>query len=234
MLVDEDGRPQQTITRNRFLLGVAGPYGHALHVRKPAARLADEPRVLTTSYSADALINEFGSAGEADLLTQYAGPLTLRVLTWLFGCPTDLGQRLLADMAHIADAADAGAAGEAGADLDECLRRLVHLKRGHPGRGVTSRLMAHSAQLSDDEVVHQLVILMGVSGEAQQNLISNALRLLLSDERFAGDLSGGSLPVEDALDEVLWADPPIANHSTAYPTREVHLDGVHLPRVNRW
>ncbi|CAM04152.1 cytochrome P450 monooxygenase [Saccharopolyspora erythraea NRRL 2338] len=180
------------------------------------------------------MINEFGSAGEADLLTQYAGPLTLRVLTWLFGCPTDLGQRLLADMAHIADAADAGAAGEAGADLDECLRRLVHLKRGHPGRGVTSRLMAHSAQLSDDEVVHQLVILMGVSGEAQQNLISNALRLLLSDERFAGDLSGGSLPVEDALDEVLWADPPIANHSTAYPTREVHLDGVHLPRVNRW
>ncbi|QUH03978.1 cytochrome P450 [Saccharopolyspora erythraea] len=180
--------------------------------------------------SADALINEFGSAGEADLLPQYAGTLTLRVLTWLFGCPPDLGKRLLADMAHIADAADAGAAAEAGADLDECLRRLVHSKRGRPGRDVTSRLMAHSAQLSDDEVVHQLVILMGISAEAQQHLISNALRLLLSDERFAGDLSGGSLPVEDALDEVLWADPPIANHSIAYPTREVHLDGVHLPQ----
>ncbi|QUH03984.1 EAL domain-containing protein [Saccharopolyspora erythraea] len=52
VLVDADGRPQQTITRNRFLLGVAGPYGHALHVRKPAARLADEPRSVTTSTTA--------------------------------------------------------------------------------------------------------------------------------------------------------------------------------------
>jgi diguanylate cyclase (GGDEF)-like protein/PAS domain S-box-containing protein len=52
VLVDSNGRPQQTIDRNRFLLGVTGPYGYALHARKPAARLADEPRVVTTSTTA--------------------------------------------------------------------------------------------------------------------------------------------------------------------------------------
>jgi cytochrome P450 len=181
-------------------------------------------------HSADTLINNFGAAGEVDLLSQYAGPLTMLVLTRLFGCPPEYGERLLADMAHIADAADADAAEAASADLDECLRRLVHFKREHPGRDVTSRLMAHSAQLSDDEVVHQLALLMGINAEAEQNLISNALHLLLSDERFAGDLSGGALPVEDALDEVLWTDPPIANFSITYPTRDVHLDGVDLPQ----
>ena len=181
-------------------------------------------------HSADTLINDFGPAGQADLLAEYAGPLTMLVLTRLFGCPPDDGKRLLANMAHLADAVDARTAEEANADLDECLRHLVRFKRGRPGTDITSRLLAHSAQLSEDEVVHQLVVLLGISAEAEQNLIANALRLLLSDERFGGDLAGGSLPVEDALDEVLWADPPVANHSITYPTREVQVGGVRLPQ----
>lgn len=179
-------------------------------------------------HSADALLNDFGSAGEADLVAQYAAPLPMMVLTRLFGCPTEYGEQVLVSMEHIADATDA--AGEANADLEECLRRFVHFKREHPGADVTSWLMTHSARLSDDEVVHQLMVLLGTSATAEQNLIANALRLLLSDERFAGDLSGGTLPVEDALDEVLWADPPIANSAITYPTREVDLAGVQLPR----
>ncbi|GAB3293293.1 EAL domain-containing protein [Parasphingorhabdus pacifica] len=52
VLVDEHGRPQWTIDRNRFLLAVTGPYGHALHAKRPAARLADEARVVTTATTA--------------------------------------------------------------------------------------------------------------------------------------------------------------------------------------
>ncbi|GAA0514771.1 GGDEF domain-containing protein [Saccharopolyspora subtropica] len=52
VLVDEHNRPQWTIERNRFLLAVTGPYGHALHAKRPASRLADEPRVLTTATTA--------------------------------------------------------------------------------------------------------------------------------------------------------------------------------------
>ena len=52
VLVDDDGRPRWTLDRDRFLLAVTGPYGHALHASKPAARLADEPRMLTTSATA--------------------------------------------------------------------------------------------------------------------------------------------------------------------------------------
>lgn len=49
VLVDEHNRPQWTVDRNRFLLAVTGPYGHALHAKRPASRLADEPRVVTTA-----------------------------------------------------------------------------------------------------------------------------------------------------------------------------------------
>ncbi|KAA5831988.1 GGDEF domain-containing protein [Saccharopolyspora hirsuta] len=52
VLVDEENRPQWTIDRNRFLLAVTGPYGHALHAKRPASRLADEPRVVTTATTA--------------------------------------------------------------------------------------------------------------------------------------------------------------------------------------
>lgn len=52
VLVDEHDRPRWSIDRNRFLLSVTGPYGHALHARRPAARLADEPRVVTTATTA--------------------------------------------------------------------------------------------------------------------------------------------------------------------------------------
>jgi diguanylate cyclase (GGDEF)-like protein len=51
VLLDESGRPQWTIDRNRFLLAVTGPYGHALHARRHAARLADEPRVIPVGAS---------------------------------------------------------------------------------------------------------------------------------------------------------------------------------------
>lgn len=52
VLVDDENRPQWTIDRNRFLVAVTGPYGHALHATRPAARLADEPRVVTTATTA--------------------------------------------------------------------------------------------------------------------------------------------------------------------------------------
>ncbi|SFT38158.1 diguanylate cyclase (GGDEF) domain-containing protein [Actinopolyspora lacussalsi subsp. righensis] len=52
VLVDEHNRPEYSIDRNRFLLAVTGPYGHALHAQRPAARLADEPRLVNTATTA--------------------------------------------------------------------------------------------------------------------------------------------------------------------------------------
>ena len=52
VLIDEHNQPQWTIDRNRFLLAVTGPYGHALHAKRPASRLADEPRIVTTATTA--------------------------------------------------------------------------------------------------------------------------------------------------------------------------------------
>jgi EAL domain-containing protein (putative c-di-GMP-specific phosphodiesterase class I) len=46
ILVDEYQRPRGSLDRSRFLLSIATRFGHALHGRKPAARLADTPRTV--------------------------------------------------------------------------------------------------------------------------------------------------------------------------------------------
>ncbi|WDF43346.1 cytochrome P450 [Streptomyces sp. T12] len=189
------------------------------------ARVAPATLRSYVEASADTLIDRIAPAGRADLLGEYAQVLPLLVFNRLFGCPADYGERLVQGMSGIFDGVDAEKANEL---LATTLLDLVTLKRRRPGPDVTSWLMAHPAELTDEEMVHTLVLLMGAGTEPQQNLIANGLRLLLSDDRFAGSLSGGSMPVEDALDEVLWTDPPIANYAVHYPIHDVVYEGVLL------
>ena len=37
------------------------------------------------------------------------------------------------------------------------------------------------------------------------------------------------MPIEDALDEVLWTDPPVANYGFTYPTYDVEREGYVMP-----
>ncbi|GLY83330.1 cytochrome P450 [Actinoallomurus iriomotensis] len=177
-------------------------------------------------HSAGELIAQFAHDGEADLVTQYARPLPILIFNQMFGCPGPLGERLAAGVKGIFDVVDAE---KAYVELVQCLIELVALKRRRPGQDVASWLLQHPVGLTDEEAMYQLVILMGAGTEPEQNLIANALHLLLSDDRFAGDVSSGSLAVDDALDEVLWTDPPLANFGITYPVRDLTLAGTHLP-----
>ncbi|WP_202425268.1 cytochrome P450 [Streptomyces sp. HUCO-GS316] len=174
-------------------------------------------------HSADTLIDRIGPKGRADLLSEYGAVLPLLVFNQLFGCPPDIGDKLVDGMSGIFDAD--GDSEKANAVLTEGVADLVALKRREPGPDLSSWLMAHPARLTDEEMMHQLVLLMGAGTEPQQNLICNGLRLLLADDRFAGDLAGGSMPVDDAIDEVLWTDPPLANYAIHYPLRDVEVEG---------
>ena len=177
--------------------------------------------------SADTLINRFAPTGRADLIADYARALPQLVFNQMFDCPAELGDRLVEGMSGIFDTVNAK---KANAVLRQAVLDLVTLKRKQPGDDVASWLISHPAKLTVEEVMHQILTLQGAGTEPEQNLIANCLRLLLSDSRFAGDLSGGSLPVEDAIDEVLWTDPPLANFGITYPVEDVDFAGTRLPK----
>ncbi|MFD0804271.1 EAL domain-containing protein, partial [Streptomonospora algeriensis] len=56
VLIDHRDRPVALIDRARFLLAVSGPYGHALHAKRPAKRLADTPRTVPRACRAMAAL----------------------------------------------------------------------------------------------------------------------------------------------------------------------------------
>jgi diguanylate cyclase (GGDEF)-like protein len=62
VLVDEAWRPQWSVDRSRFLLAVAGPYGHALHSKRAAARHADQPRLIDRAATGIELLELFGDS----------------------------------------------------------------------------------------------------------------------------------------------------------------------------
>ncbi|RJO73654.1 cytochrome P450 [Nocardia panacis] len=180
----------------------------------------------TVEQLAIPLINDFVGDGSADLIGQYAYPLIFAVLNAILGCPPDLGQQVSTAMADLFEGVETDQANQMIADA---LFELTRLKRAQPENDVTSRLIAHSAGLSDEEMIHQLVTLYGAGIEPQQNLIVNTLLLMLTDDRFAGNVLGGSLSTRDALDEVLFTDPPMANYCISYPKQPILIDEVWLP-----
>lgn len=172
------------------------------------------------------LINEFCSAGSADIVAQYAVPLVFAMVNDLLGCPSQISEKAAAAAASVFDGVHAEEANRA---FEAAVGELIEYKRTDPGPDVTTGLLRHAAQLSDDELLHQVLSFYGVGTDPVQGLIINALRLMLTDDRFGGGILGGTLSTRDAIDEVLFDDPPLPNASVAYPKQPILLDGVWLP-----
>jgi cytochrome P450 len=171
------------------------------------------------------LIDQFNGRGRADLVADYAQQLPLLVFNDLFGCPADIGDRIVFGISGIFEGSDAENANRI---LTESLLELIALKRRAPGEDVTTWLMQHEARLSDEEMIHQLVTLLAAGTEPLQNLISSMLWLLLSEEKYGGGQHAASLLVEDALYDVLWNHAPIANYGVHYPVHDVEVGGAKL------
>ncbi|MEU4596987.1 cytochrome P450 [Nocardia sp. NPDC023988] len=180
----------------------------------------------TVEQIAIPLIDSFCGTGSAELIGQYAFPLTFAVVNSMLGCPAEIGQRAAAGMAAMFEGVDADAGNTMFA---RAMADLVGLKRAAPGDDVVTRLLADPAGLDDAEMLHQVLSFYGAGIEPLQNLIVNTLRLMLTDERFAGGILGGSLSTRDALDEVLFNDPPLSNYSVSFPRQPILIDGVWLP-----
>ncbi|MEU1525901.1 cytochrome P450 [Nocardia rhamnosiphila] len=172
------------------------------------------------------LINSFCEDGRAELIQQYVFPLAFQVINYLLGCPPEIGQQVAAGTAALLEGVDA----EAGSRmLGEALMNLVLLKREQPASDITSVLLQHPVELSEEEVSHHVSQVYGTGIEFELNLIVNTLLLILTDERFGGSVLGGNLTSRDALDEVLFNDPPLANLLITYPRMPILLDDVWLP-----
>jgi cytochrome P450 len=75
-----------------------------------------------------------------------------------------------------------------------------------------------------------MVLMISAGYETTTTWIAQTLRLMLADARFAGRLRGGRLGLDDALDEVLWRDPPMSNMPARYALVDCELAGQPIQR----
>ncbi|WP_405183562.1 cytochrome P450 (plasmid) [Nocardia sp. NBC_01377] len=202
-----------------------------LRYRAPSSTAISEVNLFelqtTVEQTAISLINGFCGNGKADLLEQYVWPLVFTALNAMLGVEPDIGQQVAAGMAAMFDAGAEAGAGER--QLVDALRTQTEQKRREPHDDVTSRLIYHANGLTDEEVVHQLVTFYGAGIEPLVHLISNTLRTMLTDQGFGDGVFGGSLPTRDALDGVLFTDPPLANFCVTYPRQPIVIEDFWLP-----
>jgi cytochrome P450 len=181
------------------------------------ARVSNKRLSLIVNQVAQFLINQFSARGSADLLRDYAQQLPLYVFNELFGCPAEIGDRVLFGISGMFDGVNAEQASQV---LLRAVSELVALKRAQPGEDITSYLMQHPAQLTDEELAHTLVLLLGAGGEPEGNLIGNSFYTMLTNEEYARN---GQF--DKALDDTLWRNAPMSNYAPHYPVVDTDVAG---------
>ncbi|MEV5986313.1 cytochrome P450 [Streptomyces sp. NPDC052051] len=176
---------------------------------------------------ADRLIAGFAGSGQAELMTGYVHALPMRAVVQMCGMPTsgEDTRQLVEDLRISLDAAEGDDPVAAYGRVGERLRQLVKDKRERPGPDVTSRMLLDPAGLTDEEIVQDLISVIAAAQQPTANWICNTLRLLLTDERFAVNVSGGRLSVGEALNEALWLDTPTQNFIGRWAVRDTQLGG---------
>lgn len=173
------------------------------------------------------LLAQFAGDGRADLMRDFADTVPLLVFADLLGCPKEVSGRLVTACQGVVNAGED--AGQAAQDLASCLVEIITLRQHQPDEDVTSWMLEHPAGLSVEEIVHQLVVIVGAGTIPTAAWIAHAMRLLLRDDDYAGNLTGGTLTVRRAMDKALWTRSPMANFSVHYAREGTWLRGSPIP-----
>ncbi|MET9154635.1 cytochrome P450 [Streptomyces griseoflavus] len=173
--------------------------------------------------SVQRVVNRFCEAGEADLVSQYAEHLPMAVMCHVLGMPDEYNDRIVEaarDMLRGTETAIASNAYIMGA-----LERLTARRRAEPLDDFTGRLIAHPAGLTDEEVSQHLRVVLIAACEATANLLANVLRQVLIDPRFRSQLNGGQMTVPQAVEQLLWDEPPFSTIFAYFAKQETELGG---------
>ncbi len=179
------------------------------------------------AMSAD-IIATFSKDGEADLLISYSALISMLAVADLFGLDVARG-RDLRDAVVALVAADSVSQG-AYEGFEQILASALRARRDAPPDDLAASFLSHPNLRNEQEVLQAMVVMIFASYGAITTWIAQTLALMLMDPRFAGRLRGGRMGLDDALDEVLWRDPPMANMPARYALTDTELGGQQIRR----
>ncbi|MFD8862809.1 cytochrome P450 [Streptomyces sp. NPDC059590] len=169
------------------------------------------------------LVEKFAADGHADLVTEFAEQLPMLVLTQLLGMPDEDGPRLVEASRDLMKGTETAISSNE--YVIRTLENLVARKRAEPGQDLASWLLSHPSGLTGEEIVQHLRLVLLTGNETTTNLIANTLLTVLTDPRFRASLAGGQMTLPDAIEHVLWNEPPLAVIPGRWATGDTELAG---------
>ncbi|MEV6839300.1 cytochrome P450 [Streptomyces sp. NPDC051133] len=194
------------------------------------------PRVAAlTAELLDALETESADGRVVDLRAALAHPLPMRMICELLGVPEELrpdAARLITDFMDTSDPSPEFAA-SVHERIGSVLGALIAYRRTHPGDDITTELIRvrddDGDRLSDQELLHTLLLVVGAGFETTVNLIGNAVVALLTDPAQSAAVRSGAVGWEQVVDETLRVHPSIAALPLRFAVDDLKVGDVTIP-----
>ncbi|MCX4539373.1 cytochrome P450 [Streptomyces sp. NBC_01565] len=200
-----------------------------------ARRVADmRPRIQALT---DRLLDGIAPEGHADLVADFALPLPVTVISELLGVPVDDRH----DFQHWTDRMirrgaeppDPAVVNEAWQHMRAYVTELIRAKRAHPGDDLLSGLITardEEQQLSEDELVAMVFLLLAAGYITTVNLIGGGIAMLLADPDQLDLLRSDPELLPGAIEEILRYDGPVSPGIARFAREDVEIAGVAIPR----
>ncbi len=213
-------------TRLRRLVSKAFTVRAVEAMRQPAERLAAEILV-------DLLDRE-----EIDLLSDFAQPYSIGLITELLGVPfTD--HRDLLDWSHRmvkmyelnTSAEQAQSAADAAADFDGYVRDLIAFHKDEPRGGMVGELVhaeVDGERLTTAEIVSTTIVLLNAGHEATVNTVGNGITAFMGNRDEWNSVVAGSTAPVVAVEEMLRWDAPLQLFERWVLADDVEVAGTKL------
>jgi hypothetical protein len=167
----------------------------------------------------DQLLKAAARRGEMDLIGDLAQPLPVRAIAEMIGVPKKEWDRcvewsghLTPTIAAVITAAQRDAAQQVTLEFGELLRKLTHARRKRPQDDLLTQLVKvrdAGGELTEDELVANLMTLFVAGHETTTHLIGNAIVLLAQHPEARGRVEADPALLERWIEETLRYESPI-------------------------
>ncbi|MEU5239741.1 cytochrome P450 [Streptomyces lydicus] len=175
------------------------------------------------SRCANQLIDRFDSGGRADLVADFARQLPILVVGHLVGVDEAHGPQLAHALPDMLQGTETSL--DSDRFVTTVLQELVDERKTTPRHDLTTWLLEHPSELTDEEVLAHIRVTLVAACETTATLIANTLRMVLTDERFRAHLSGGQMTLPEAVEQMLWDQPPLNTIIGRWATETTELGG---------
>lgn len=185
------------------------------------------------------LIDGFEDDESADLISAYATPVPITMITEMLGIPTDMAPDLLSwshDMVkmYVVGPSDEAqmAANNAAREFSDYLRSYIRERKHAPNDDLLDRLISATEdgeRLCEEELISSVILLLNAGHEATVHQTGNAVRTLLNQDDPGRFLSSPKRAAQ-AVEECLRIDAPLHMFTRyAYQTIGLNEDVVVQP-----